>query len=606
MKLAEISFTDGYDAREPELRPAGASSNILGYGSKNLFYQGTKHLENFKGLTITNPVTGGRTMFNFSDGYASLNDYDPGSGNIQGLGSIFISFGKTLWFVGAGKVFLNGADLSATATSTLSFRKLTSGLYTGTTFSAGLAQPSGPTVAARTASFGAGLTGLLSGTYSVRITRIRSTSGAESIGSLPSAVISVSNGTIRITFPALDANGQDRWGIYVTQAGFGASGPYLLLKEIADTDLSTIDGVARSYETEWSDGGLLPILVPTDNFQPPACTHAVQLEDVTCAIGCYGDTTGISSTSPGNGIAYSLAGFPEAYPPDNLMFLPEAPVHVMTRPFQRYAWVLMKNSVASITYTGGQPAISVEVHWENIGCTAPHQAADINGRLYAYAGGKLVRMGIGGEPEDEWAEPIMRHVREFTPGNVVLGYDSKLKTFCVMHGSTIYPFHVPTEKWGTPLDVSSITGSVQSAVTVDNGLKLTIKNGTTFNLYDFHVGGGSVWEAWSNWHDAGEPMRRKTLNPIGVAFQHDNLTFPDVVTKVFGTSISGSFDNASPLKTITHTIAAVAPIAYAPRPFRRQIRVRRAFAVMMTARGTGGDSRPIKITVEGELGESFA
>jgi hypothetical protein len=602
----EFTFTDGYDSREPESRPAGAPSNILGYGSENLLYQGRKgHLEPFKGLTAVNPITGGRTMFNFSDGYASLNDYDPGSGNVEGRGSIFISYGRTMWAVGAGKAFYNGSDLSFAVTSTLSFRKLASGVYTGTTYSAGLAQPSAPTVAARTASFGAGLTGLLNGTYSVKITRIRSTSGAESIASLPSATISVTNGTIRITFPSLDSNGQDKWGIYVTQAGFGVTGPYFLWKEINDTDLSTIDSVARSYETEWADGGVLPILAPTDNYQPPACTHAVQLEDVTNAIGCYGDSvSGISSTNPGNAIAPSLPGFPEAYPPDQLLFLPESPVHVMTRPFQRYAYILMKNSVAALTYTGGEPAVSLEIIWDNIGCSAPHQAVDINGRLYAYAGGKLVRMGIGGEPE-EFGDEIARELSGFTAANVVLGYDTFLKTFCVMHGTKVYPLHRPgeeDEKWGAPLDISGFaTGNAHSCVTVNNRLLMTVKNGTTFNLYQFHVGAGSTWKAFSNWTDAGEPIFRKTIQTIASVFQHDNLTHPDVTTKVFGTAQAGSFDNATVLKTITHTIASVAPVAYSPRPARRLIRTRRAFAVQMSAQSTGGDSRPIRVVVEGEV-----
>jgi hypothetical protein len=601
-KLAEFRFTDGYDSRAAEL---GAPSNILAYGSKNLLYQGLTHIEPFKGLTIVNPVTGGRTLFNFSNGYMSLNDYDPGTGNVQGLGSVFISFGKTAWFVGAGKVYWNGADLSATATSTLSFRKLASGVYTGTTYSAGLAQPSSPIVAARTASFGAGLTGLLNGTYSVRITRVRSTSGAESIRSLPSAVISVTNGTIRITLPSLDANGQDKWGIYVTQAGFGAIGdPSFFLKEITDADLSTIDGVTRSYETEWADGGVLPILAPTDNYQPPACTHAVQIEDVTNAIGCYGDTAGISSTSPGNGIAPSLPGFPEAYPPDQLLFLPESPVHVLQRPADRYAYILMNNAVAALTYTGGAPAVSLEILWQNIGCTSPHHAVIVDGRLYAYAGGKLVRMGIGGEPE-EFGDEIMREVRGFTAANVVTGYDPTLKTFLVMHGTMLYPYHVPTQKWGAPLDISGFaTGNVQSAVTVNNRLKITVKNGSAFNLYDFHVGAGSTWEAWTNWTDAGEPLRRKTIYTIGYAFQHDNLTHPDVTIKIFGTTIAGSLDNATAVKTITHTIASLSPVAYMPRPKRRGTRVRNAFCAMMTAQSTGGDSRPIKITLDGETSET--
>lgn len=608
MKLADITFDGGYDSRAPESRP-GSVSNILAYGSENLLYQGRKHLEAFRGITAVNPITGGRTMFNFSDGYASLNDYDPGGGNVMGLGSVFISFGKTMWFVGAGKVFWNGADLSATATSTLSFRKLTAGVYTGTTFSAGLAQPSTPTVAARTTSFGAGLTGLLKGTYSVRITRIRSTSGAESIGSLPSAVVSVTNGTIRITFPALDSNGQDKWGIYVTQAGFGVTGPYFLWKEITDGELSTIDGIARSYETEWADGAVLPILVPVDNYQPPACTHAVQIEDVTTAIGAYGDTTGISSTSPGNAIAPSLPGYPEAYPPDQLLFLPESPVHVMQRPAQRYAYILMKNSVAALTYTGGTPAVSLEILWDNIGCSAPHQAVDINGRLYAYAGGKLVRMGFAGEPQ-EFGDEIARELATFTPANVVMGYDAQMKTLCVMHGSKIYPLHRPgeeDEKWGAPCDISGVAGgNITSAVTVSRRMKLTAKNGpglAFFDLFDFHVGVGTTWKAWSNWLDAGEPMRRKIIYRIASVFQHDTLTYPVVSTKIYGTTQEGQFDSSTPLKTITKTHTSLPAVAISPRPTRTMVRVRQAFAAMMTARAESGGSRPIRIVIEGEIGE---
>lgn len=598
MNLGTYRFTGGYNANEPELLPVESDNDVLAFGSENLLYQGGRRLESFRGLTATNPITGGRTMFNFSDGYASLNDYDPGSGNVQGLGSIFISYAKTLWFVGAGKVYANGVDLSATATSTLSFRKLTGGSYAGTTLSAGLAQPSAPTVAARTASFGAGLTGLLNGTFSVRITRIRSTSGGESVASLPSAVVSVTNGTLRITFPALDANGQDRWGIYVTQAGFGATGPYFLLREISDADLSTIDGIARSYEAEWADGGVLPILVPTDNYPPPACTHAVQLEDVTCAIGCYGDTAGISATSPGNGVAYSLPGFPEAFPPDNLQFLPEAPVYVLNRPAQRYAYVLMKNSVAAITYTGGETAISVETIWDNIGCAAPHQAVDVDGRLYAFAGGKLVRMGLANEPEDAWSDPIARHVRDFTAGDVVLGYDSKLKTLCVMHGSTIYPFHVPTERWGAPCNAASFaTGTMISAVTVNNGLKLTVKNGSVFSLYDFHVGAGVNWKARSNWADRGDSARKKTIFSVTTVARFDNTTSA-LTVNLYRNAASGKLDTTTPAKSWTRN-AVASTGTYSHRAKRINVRNARQFCLELI----GGLGAPVSAAVEGETHE---
>jgi hypothetical protein len=602
----DFFFTGGYDSRQPEMRPDGAPTDILAYGSTNLLYQGLGHLESFKGLTITNPVTGGRILLNFSTGYVSLNDYDPGGGNIQGAGSIFISYGKSLWFVGAGKVYWNGADLTCTASSTLSFRKLASGVYTGTSYSAGEAQPSAPTVAARTSSFGAGITGLLNGTYSVCITRIRSSSGAESIRSTPSAVVSVVNGSMRITFPALDSNGQDKWGLYVTLAGFGLTGPYLLLQEVADSSLTTVDGIGRSIELEWADGTPLEILAPIDNYQPPVCTHATQLEDVTCAIGAYGDSvSGVTSTAPGNAIAPSLPGFPEAYPPDQLLFLPQSPVHVLQRPADRVAWILMSNSIAALSYTGGTPAVSLEIVWENIGCSAPHNACLVDGRLYAFAGGKLVRMGIGGEPEETWSDAIMREVRGFTAANVVLGYDPTLKILAVCHGSTIYPFHTSSEKWGAPITISGVSGTIQSAVTVNNRLLITVNNAGTFNLYQFHVGSGSTWQAYSNWSDGGDSLRKKTIYTVGYSFQHDDATtHPDVTVKIFKNTSTGSLDNTSAAKTITHTIPSLSPAAYAPRAKRINVRSARQFQVMMSAQSAGADSRPIKISVEGEISES--
>ena len=277
----------------------------------------------------------------------------------------------------------------------------------------------------------------------------------------------------------------------------------------------------------------------------------------------------------------------------------------MQRPADRYCYVLMRNAVAALTYTGGTPACSLEIVWQNIGCLAPHHAVNIDGRLYAYAGGKLVRMGPGGEPEDVWSDQIQRHVAGFTAANVVVGYDSMLKTFLCMHSGTLYPFHVTDEKWGAPLTIAAYaTGIVQSVVTVDNRLKLTVNNAGTFSLYDFHLGPGSTWKAWTMWRGGGEPLRSKFIQFIGSVFQHDSLVTPNVVTNLYGSDAAGSMDSVTPLRVITNTVAALSTVAFAPRPKRRWARVRRAFALMMTAQSSGGDSRPIKITVEGETAET--
>jgi hypothetical protein len=139
---------------------------------------------------------------------------------------------------------------------------------------------------------------------------------------------------------------------------------------------------------------------------------------------------------------------------------------------------------------------------------------------------------------------------------------------------------------------------------VNNALKLTVKNGSTFNLYDFNVGAGSTWKAWSNWRDAGDALRKKFIQWIGFAFQHDNLTYPTITLNIYGTNSAGSMDNTTPVKTVTHTIGSLSNVGFTQRPKRRWARVRQAYAVMMTGQSAGGDSRPIKVSLEGEINET--
>jgi hypothetical protein len=174
-----------------------------------------------------------------------------------------------------------------------------------------------------------------------------------------------------------------------------------------------------------------------------------------------------------------------------------------------------------------------------------------------------------------------------------------------MHGSDIYPFHVTDEKWGSPLRIGTFaTGNTVSCVSVDNRLKVTVNNAGTFTLYDFHVGTGTAWKAWSMWRDAGEPLLKKFCKFIGSAFQHDNLTFPDITTTLYGTNAAGSMDSTTPVKTVVDTLTVLSTVAYVPRPKRRWAKLGRAFAVMMQGRSAGGESRPIKVTVELETSET--
>jgi hypothetical protein len=241
--LSRFGFLGGYDGSAPDLNtPSGA--NHLAYGSKNWLYLGSGRLTGYKGPAIINGVTGGRAMFQAAESYASLGEY-----NAAGIGSVYKVL-VALFFVGSGLVKYAGTSLGVSASSVLSFRLLASGVYGGTTYQAGLAQPTAPDVGTQTAS--GGFSGTMpQGSVSAVIWRIRASTGAPSIHSEPSAVVIVTTGnTVRVTFPAADSNGQDRWGVGVSRIGFGASGPYYLLQEVTEAAVAagTVDSIPRSIE----------------------------------------------------------------------------------------------------------------------------------------------------------------------------------------------------------------------------------------------------------------------------------------------------------------------------------------------------------------------
>src|SRR5262249_54009034 len=153
------------------------------------------------------------------------------------------------FFIGSSTdVTIAGTALTVAASTTLSFRLLSSGSYAGTTFTSGLAAPSACTLYVKSAS-----SGLLTGAISVKVTRVRNSTGAESNASDSSNVITFAAQQGVLQFNSSTSNGSDRWRIYASPAGFGTTGPNYLWKEIADSALSTIDGHASSYLLDFSD-----------------------------------------------------------------------------------------------------------------------------------------------------------------------------------------------------------------------------------------------------------------------------------------------------------------------------------------------------------------
>lgn len=488
---------------------------VMADGSANVLITGKGKPQGFKGMGLQVGKIGSRFMTQAGESYAGLGSF----GDVSGKGSV-VRVMAGLFFAGVGTLYYDGASLGASASSILQLKLLASGAF-GTTYQAGLSQPSAPTIASRT-TLGIGRTGKnKAGTYSVKVYKIRSATGARSNASPASNITSVteSGGTgqsIRVTFPAIGSNGEDRWGVAVTPRNFGSTGPYFLLQEIAEADLTTIDSVARSYEIEWADGDLAgKPLAPVESSPPPSCVFVGALGNSVFVDGCYGDTVaGVSAASPGTVIACSLPLRPEEFPLDWLAFPPDAPTCLL-RGGDGFYYRMGKNSTGVISYTGGEPPVSYQLLWGSTGVSYPHNAVVAEGgRLYMKSGKGLVRIGDNGQPDSLWATQIEDDIADWNDANTVLGWDEDHKQVCIMNGTTVHAFNSTIGKFGAPLNLSGqVTGNIVSAVTHLGSLYISCLDAatTSIKLYKFNAGTGSVMEVYTDWYfsEAGTDYIRK-------------------------------------------------------------------------------------------------
>jgi len=277
-RLASFLFSKGYISSGLKFLN---DTQSLGSGSQNLIITGTGANQVFKGIAqrtgSPNPI-GSKTLMNVGDQYGGLGRYDDSTA----LGSIFRVLGA-IFFIGAGRVYYNGAATGDTASSTLSLKKVTSGAL-GTTYQAGLAQPSAPTIAAITPP--TGFTGKNDGTVSVKLARVRSATGARSIASLGSNVAQCKNQTVLVTFPSADLNGQDYWEVDVTLNGYGGVGNHYFLQEIAESSLTgTVSATATAVS---STTITLPDGTLTSTNVGWTIEGTKQWEYITCAVGTVG------------------------------------------------------------------------------------------------------------------------------------------------------------------------------------------------------------------------------------------------------------------------------------------------------------------------------
>lgn len=584
--LSTTEFS-GYDAN----RSGVVGQTRCAWGSKNLLFGGDSKAVAYKGPLLQGGVNGSRAMFNSPDGtYAGLGDH-----NTVGIGSIIGLISRVMGFIGQGELYVTGVDRSVSASTALQLLLYKSGSYFGAPTGpvvAGLNVPTAPVIAVTPNA-----STINSGTTSARIHYVRSTTGARSRASTASNVLVVDGFKVRVTIAAADLTyaasvGIDRLGIDLPAWGFGSTGPHYQYIEIAISSLTTVDGVADSYELEYSSTDLVgKDLAPIEDFTPPAAVFAVAVMDVVGLIGCYGDTTsGVTATSPGSAIAVSLPLYPESYPPDNLLILPEPPVGVLSRASDGFCFVACINSMHALTYTGGRIPLNLRTVWSSTGVAAQHNMCIAEGgRLYVFAG-QPARINNTPEPDTEFGDRVLDDMAGWVQANVVLGWDAKGKYVVYGHGQTLIPFNVQTEEWSTPLDLSTlITGNLCASVTVGNSLYLATNDGATVRLYAWNSGTGTTWEVYSGEHLSADEASQALKLKIAGRF--------DSTSHALTAKIYRNGDRSAPVVTKTTTPTRTGfQILPTMKP---NVRGAKTHSIYLSHQSTGGDDGPDGTRIEG-------
>lgn len=385
------------------------NTQIMAEGSKNALITGMGKPTAFKGMSLQSGKSGSRYLSQAGDKYAGLGAF----GDASGKGSV-LRVMAGLFYSGIGTVFYDGVSLSATASSILQLKLLVSGVW-GTTYQAGLSQPSAPTIATRT-TLGTGFTGKLkSGTYSVKIYKIRTATGARSnaspVSNFAVAVESNSIGqSLRVTFPAADQNGGDRWGVCVTPRNFGTTGPYFLLQEIAEADIRrTLSGNVTVNNTDNTLDCPTGAFSAADIGRYISITNGVTTLETT--IASINSATSVELTDPATFTTTTatavismstLDGVPFSYEIEwtdgDLVGKPLAPVESSPPPACVFAGALGNSVFVDGCYGDTQSGVSATAPGTVIACSLPLRPEEFPGDWLAFppdAPTALLRGGDG-------------------------------------------------------------------------------------------------------------------------------------------------------------------------------------------------------------------
>lgn len=464
-------------------RIRGLGGDHMAPGSQNAMVSGEGYTRAFRGVTALAGKLGSRQLFNVDQSYAGL-----GTAIANGVGSVF-GVRQLLMAIGTGQVYFAGLVLAGfIASSTLSFVAKVAGVYDPTTiYQVGHAQPSAPTIYAKDAP-SVGKTGM-SAAISVVIWRIDDF-GVVSLASLSSNVLVLNGQSVIVPMPALDGNGQKRWGIGVVKLGLADLGnhyelPTSLGGEVLETDLTTIDGHTRSTEISWNTADLIgQRLAPDKAFPPPAGNFAGGMNDVI-----WVDASSLIYVSEPNEFG--------SLPPSNVLFASEPAVNYI----QAFGMTLRlgRHTLGALLYVGGSPALEYQEVWRHMGIQYPQNVAlGHHGRVMLWLGKPAILEGTSTEPNLDYATEVQPDfagwdAAQTVDSPIVPGYDGRgeYEVWCL--GKKVMAQYVPKKAWCSPVDLTNkISGNIVSAVTVDRVLYICSSDGATLTLYQFDVGTGSV------------------------------------------------------------------------------------------------------------------
>lgn len=402
-----------------------------------------------------------------------------GGMTVSGCGVAYGGSG-VYFFGGVGSLIVGGATIGAVSGSTVTIHTAS---YDGP---AGITAPGASVIAASATS------GKNNGSYSIALTAIRSTTGAESSRGAISNAVAVSSKKIKITtFPTVPT-GANKWGIYASKRGFATVGPWYHLLDIPTS-------TTAPYEFDWYDGELGTI-ASLDNDPPPTCTHVFSINNVIVAAGCYG-----------NGLSPSKPSFPEAFPPQTVIFLPGSGVITSCKAtgIEGTVFVATATSLLEVRATGDASVpIQVIPRWANTGFASGSAWCVTEDAIVGFSGQNgAVIAPLNGDPITTFAADVQSKFTSlgFTATNTVVGYDPHTNCFVFASGSNALLYNRGTNKW-SPTYTLGFTAT--TSVTVAGHLLISASGGA---MSSPETGSGTTWFFTGAWRDGGYAGFPKTF-----------------------------------------------------------------------------------------------